>query len=66
MSQELPLKELLAAGAHFGHQKHKWNPKMRKYVYGERNGVYIIDVGKTIPMAKSAYDFIAGVIFGRV
>jgi len=55
---ELTLKHLLEAGAHFGHQTHKWNPKMKKYVYGERNGIYIIDLAKTIPMAKKAYDFL--------
>jgi ribosomal protein S2 len=53
MSNELSLKDLLEAGAHFGHQTHKWNPKMKKYVYGERNGVYIIDLQKTLPIAKS-------------
>lgn len=58
MSKELQLKDLLQAGAHFGHQTHKWNPKMKKYVFGERNGIYIIDLGKTIPAAKKAYDFI--------
>jgi small subunit ribosomal protein S2 len=58
MSSELKLKELLEAGAHFGHQTHKWNPKMKSYVHGTRNGIYIIDLAKTIPMAKKAYDFI--------
>ncbi|MDD0852392.1 30S ribosomal protein S2 [Halobacteriovorax sp. GB3] len=58
MSNELKLKELLEAGAHFGHQTQKWNPKMKKYVYGERNGIYIVDLAKTIPMAKKAYDFL--------
>lgn len=58
MSGELNLKELLAAGAHFGHQTHKWNPKMKPYVYGQRNGVYIMDLTKTVPMAKRAYDFL--------
>ena len=58
MAQELKLNELLEAGSHFGHQTHKWNPKMKKYVYGERNGIYIIDLAKTIPMAKSAYEFL--------
>jgi small subunit ribosomal protein S2 len=58
MSSELSLKSLLEAGAHFGHQTHKWNPKMKKYVYGERNGIYIIDLQQTVPMAKKAYDFI--------
>ncbi len=57
MSSDLNLQDLLQAGAHFGHQTHKWNPKMKKFVYGERNGIYIIDLGKTIPMAKKAYDF---------
>ena len=57
MSQ-LQLKDLLEAGAHFGHQTHKWNPKMKKYVYGERNGIYIVDLAKTIPLAKTAYDFL--------
>ncbi|HLE10188.1 MAG: 30S ribosomal protein S2 [Bdellovibrionales bacterium RIFOXYD12_FULL_39_22] len=58
MSTDLSLKQLLEAGAHFGHQTNKWNPKMKKYVYGERNGIYIIDLGQTIPMAKRAYEFI--------
>ncbi|MCB9060275.1 MAG: 30S ribosomal protein S2 [Halobacteriovoraceae bacterium] len=54
---KLELKELLKAGAHFGHQTQKWNPKMKKYVYGERNGIYIIDLGKTIPLAEKAFNF---------
>lgn len=58
MSNEIQLKSLLEAGAHFGHQTHKWNPKMKPYVYGERNGIYIIDLGQTVPMAKKAYDFL--------
>jgi len=58
MSKELDLKELLEAGAHFGHQTHKWNPKMKPYVYGARNGIYIIDLQQTVPMAKKAYEFI--------
>ncbi len=58
MSQELALQSLLEAGAHFGHQTHKWNPKMKKYVYGERNGIYIIDLNKTIEQAKKAYEFL--------
>ncbi|WP_372655428.1 30S ribosomal protein S2 [Halobacteriovorax sp.] len=58
MSNELKIEELLSAGAHFGHQTHKWNPKMKKYVFGERNGIYIVDLGKTIPAAKKAYDFL--------
>lgn len=55
---ELQVKDLLAAGAHFGHQTHKWNPKMKKYVYGERNGIYIIDLQQTVPLAKKAFEFL--------
>ena len=58
MSKTLELKELLEAGAHFGHQTHKWNPKMKPYVYGARNGIYVIDLQQTLPMAKKAYEFI--------
>jgi small subunit ribosomal protein S2 len=58
MSNELSLKALLEAGAHFGHQTHKWNPKMKKYVHGERNGIYIIDLTQTVPLAQKAYEFI--------
>lgn len=54
---DLNLKALLEAGAHFGHPTEKWNPKMKKFVYGEKNGIYIIDLAQTIPMAKKAYDF---------
>ena len=59
MSKEISIKELLEAGAHFGHQTHKWNPKMKKYVYGERNGIYVIDLSQTVPMAKEAFNFIS-------
>ena len=55
---ELNLQGLLEAGAHFGHQTEKWNPKMKKYVFGEKNGIYIIDLAKTIPLAKDAYEFL--------
>lgn len=55
---ELNINDLLKAGAHFGHQTHKWNPKMKPYVFGERNGIYIVDLAKTIPLAKKAHDFL--------
>lgn len=58
MANELKLEELLEAGAHFGHQTNKWNPKMKPYVFGERNGIYIVDLAKTIPMAQEAYNFL--------
>jgi len=53
------MKELLEAGVHFGHQTKRWNPKMKPYIFGARNGIYIIDLQKTVRMFKSAYDFIA-------
>lgn len=50
--------ELLEAGVHFGHQTRRWNPKMKKYIYGERNGIYIIDLQQTTKMLDSAYDIV--------
>lgn len=50
--------ELLEAGVHFGHQTRRWNPKMKKYIYGERNGIYIIDLQKTSQMLDKAYDLV--------
>ena len=55
---ELVLQDLLKASVHFGHQTRRWNPKMKQYVYGEVNGIYIIDLAKTIILAKKAYDFL--------
>src|SRR5436190_20139770 len=54
----LPLKSLLDAGVHFGHQTKRWNPKMRPFIYGARNGIHIIDLDQTARMFKRAYDFI--------
>ena len=55
---ELQIKDLLAAGAHFGHQTQNGILKMNPYIYGKKNGIYIIDLLKTIPMAKQAYEFL--------
>src|SRR2546430_14957359 len=52
------MKELLEAGVHFGHQVRRWNPKMKEYIFGERNGIYIIDLQKTQRMFKEAIKFI--------
>jgi small subunit ribosomal protein S2 len=52
------MKELLEAGVHFGHQTRRWNPKMKRYIFGARNGIYIIDLQQTVRMFKSAYNFI--------
>jgi small subunit ribosomal protein S2 len=48
------MKQLLEAGVHFGHQTRRWNPKMARYIYGERNGIYIIDLQKTVKKLKEA------------
>src|ERR1044072_3747771 len=53
------MKELLEAGVHFGHQTKRWNPKMKKYIFGKRNGIYIIDLQKTLKLFKEASGFIA-------
>jgi small subunit ribosomal protein S2 len=52
------MKELLEAGVHFGHQTKRWNPKMKPFIFGARNGIYIIDLQKTVKMFKTAYDFL--------
>jgi small subunit ribosomal protein S2 len=52
------MKDLLEAGVHFGHQTKRWNPKMKKYLFGERNGIYIIDLQKTLSKFQQAYDFV--------
>jgi len=52
------MKELLEAGVHFGHQTKRWNPKMKEYIYGQRNGIYIIDLQKTIKVFKEALQFV--------
>ena len=51
------MKELLEAGVHFGHQTKRWNPKMKEYIFGERNGIYIIDLQKTFRLLQEARDY---------
>ena len=48
------MKEFLEAGVHFGHQTRRWNPKMKDYIYGERNGIYIIDLQKTLKLDRKS------------
>jgi len=55
----ITMQEMLAAGLHFGHQTQRWNPKMKPYIFGARNKIYIINLDKTLPMFNRAYDFIA-------
>jgi len=52
------MKDLLEAGVHFGHQTKRWNPKMKEYIFGERNGIYIIDLGKTVKLFRDAEEFV--------
>ena len=55
----ISIKQLLEAGVHFGHQTRRWNPKMKEYIFGERNGIYIIDLQKTLKLFKGAIDFVS-------
>lgn len=54
----ISMKQLLEAGVHFGHQTRRWNPKMSKYIFTERNGIYIIDLQKTVKKVEEAYNFV--------
>ncbi len=56
------MKELLEAGVHFGHQTRRWNPKMKPYIFGARNGIYIIDLQKTVRMFRDACDFVINTV----
>ena len=57
----ISMKQLLKAGVHFGHQTRRWNPKMKEYIFTERNGIYIIDLQKTVKKAEEAYNFVRSV-----
>ncbi len=52
------MKQLLEAGVHFGHQTRRWNPKMRRFIFGERNGIYIIDLQQSLSKIDNAYEFV--------
>jgi len=56
---DISMKQLLEAGVHFGHQTRRWNPKMAKYIFNERNGIYILDLKKTVKMIREALDFVS-------
>lgn len=58
----ISMKQLLEAGVHFGHQTRRWNPKMAKYIFTERNGIYIIDLQKTVVKVKEAFNFVKDVV----
>lgn len=55
---DVSMQALLEAGAHFGHQTHRWNPKMKPYIFGQRNGVHILDLSQTVPLFTRALDFV--------
>ncbi len=59
MGVEITMKELLEAGVHFGHQTRRWNPKMKEYIFGERNGIHIIDLQKTLKMFRDAARYVS-------
>ncbi|GAA0435120.1 MAG: 30S ribosomal protein S2 [Bacillota bacterium] len=58
----ISMKQLLEAGVHFGHQTRRWNPKMKKYIFTERNGIYIIDLQKTVKKVDEAYNYVKDVV----
>ena len=58
MASVVSMKSLLEAGVHFGHQTRRWNPKMAPYIYTERNGIYIVDLQKTVKKLEEAYAFV--------
>ena len=68
MSQVISMKNLLEAGVHFGHQTRRWNPKMSRFIFTERNGIYIIDLQKTVKQIEDAYEFVRNIVAdgGRV
>ncbi len=59
---QITMKQLLEAGVHFGHQTKRWNPKMKPYIFGARNGIYIIDLQRTVQLARSAFRFVSDVV----
>ena len=56
------MQQLIEAGAHFGHQTHRWNPRMKPYIFGARNGIHILDLSQTVPLMARALDFIAATV----
>ena len=53
------MHQLIEAGAHFGHQTHRWNPRMKPYIFGARNGIHIIDLSQSVPLFARALDFVS-------
>jgi small subunit ribosomal protein S2 len=64
MAPVVTMRQLLEAGVHFGHQTRRWNPKMKRYIFGERNGIYIIDLQQTLGLIEQAYSFVRDLVAG--
>ncbi|HBX10963.1 MAG TPA: 30S ribosomal protein S2, partial [Candidatus Microthrix parvicella] len=62
MAPVVTMKELLDAGVHFGHQTRRWNPKMQRFIYGERNGIYLIDLRQTLERVRDSYIFVRDLV----
>ncbi len=60
----ISMRQMLEAGAHFGHQTRKWNPKMKRFIFGERNGIYVIDLQQTLPRVETAYGYVRDLVAG--
>ncbi len=60
----ITMRQMLEAGAHFGHQTRRWNPKMKRFIFGERNGIYIIDLEQTLGRVEVAYGFVRDLVAG--
>ncbi|MEX2627136.1 MAG: 30S ribosomal protein S2 [Ilumatobacteraceae bacterium] len=60
----ITMRQMLEAGVHFGHQTRRWNPKMRRFIFGERNGIYIIDLDQTLTRVEAAYNFVRDLVAG--
>ena len=58
----ISMRQMIEAGAHFGHQTRRWNPKMRRFIFGERNGIYIIDLDQTLNRVDTAYNFLRDLV----
>ena len=58
---KIPMREMLEAGVHFGHRTNRWDPRMKPYIFGARNGIYIIDLQQTVPLFDKAFDFLVKV-----
>jgi small subunit ribosomal protein S2 len=56
------MTQLIEAGAHFGHQTHRWNPRMKPYIFGARNGIHILDLSQTVPLFARALEFISATV----